>query len=515
MTSERSAVLCAILVSACATFAGSVFTVVPERIGSVYRRGETAKFTCAEVTGKVEVTVSDGCLRKIASRSLLASADRHAELLLSFRDVGERYGAYHVMFLAAGEMHETWCAFLPGARCKPNQFYGTGSHAAHGWGRSEFRYLNLLTEAGIGSVRDDIFIEDWEDGVGGFKMQGKVAAYVREVLSRGMSLNLVLAMRRPYSREKLAPARFARWADFLSQTFRGQRVSFEIWNEPQNFAFKEVYGGTYHGPDAIWIPKFVAFTKCVKKAFAAAKSDNPVLLTAEDYLPALKPMIEMGIAGRGEIISFHPYCHAEVRPERGTWFFDDDGKSIRSLAAAHGGCDRFWATESGWTTVSSTGKVEHAIVGCYPRVTYVEQARYIARMFLIARQIGLERAFQYDFVNDGTNRFYTEDNFGLVNEDYSPKPSYVAVAAQIALMGDATPQGDEGGDHKRLRIYQFRGMDGRPAYAAWAVEGSATMAVPVALESHYGLFDLFGNPLAHPKDGKLTLTEDPIYIMAL
>ena len=503
------------LLGACAPFAGRPFTVVPERIGSVYRRGETAKFTCAEVTGKIEATVSDGWLRKIASRPLLAVADRLAELSLSFRDVGERYGAYHVMFRSADETHETWCAFLPGEQRAPNPFYGTGSHAAHGWGRGEFRYLDLLAEAGIGSVRDDLFIEEWEDGAGGFTVPEKVSAFVRELRVRGIRPNLILAMRRPYTREGLSPERFARWATFLANTFRGQRVSFEIWNEPQNFAFKEVYGGTYHGPDAIWIPEFVAFTKCVKKAFAEAKSDNPVLLTAEDYLPALKPMIEMGIAGKGEIISFHPYCHAEARPERGTWFFDDDGKSIRSLAAAHGGCDRFWATESGWTTVSSTGKVENAFVGCYPRVTYVEQARYIARMFLIARQIGLERAFQYDFVNDGTNRFYTEDNFGLVNEDYSPKPSYVAVAAQIALMGDATPQGDEGGDHKRLRIYRFLGMDGRPAYAAWAVEGSATVAVPAALESHYGLFDLFGNPLAHPKDGKLTLTEDPIYIMAL
>lgn len=505
----------ALAVCVCAPFAGNTFTVEPKRLGSVYRRGETAAFTCAGVVDKVDVTVCDGRLRKIASRVLSVGTDGNACLALSFRDLGERYGAYRVTFRAASETHETWCAFLPGERRAPNPFYGTGSHAAHGWGRGEFRYLDLLAEAGIGSVRDDLFIEEWEDGAGGFTVPEKVSAFVRELRVRGVRPNLILAMRRPYTREGLSPDRFARWATFLANTFRGEGVSFEIWNEPQNFAFKEVYGGTYHGPEAKWIPEFVTFTQRVKEAFKAAKYDNPVLLTAEDYLPALKPMIEMGIAEKGEIISIHPYCHAEARPERGTWFFDDDGQSIRALAAAHGGCDRFWATEAGWTTVSSTGKVEHAFVGGYPRVTYVEQAQYVARMFLIARQLGLERAFQYDFVNDGANRFYTEHNFGLVNEDYSPKPSYVAVAAQIALMGDAVPRGDEGNDRKRLRLYRFQMADGRPAYAAWTVEGAATVTVPSALGLDYGLFDMFGNPLAKPKDGKLALSEEPIYIVSL
>ena len=344
-------------------------------------------------------------------------------------------------------------------------------------------------------------------------MPGNVAAYVRELNGRGIMLNLILGTRRPYTRERIAPERFERWATFLSQAFRGKDVSFEIWNEPQNFAFKEVHGGAYHGPDARWIPEFVTFTRRVKAAFKAANCEHPVLLTAEDYLPALKPMIELGIAEKGEIVSNHPYCYSDPRPERGTWFLDDDGKSFRALAAAHGGCDRFRATEAGWTTVSVTGNVEHAFVGCYPRVTYVEQAQYIIRMFTIARQIGLEQAFQYDFVNDGTNRFYTEHNFGLVNEDYSPKPSYAAVAAHISLLSGMEPKGDEGGARDRLRLYRFQGKDGRLAYVAWAVEGTAKGSIPSVLGSDYKVLDIFGNHLEHPRNGALLLTEVPVYVV--
>ena len=512
MTMTRDVVL---LASGMLALSAGAFSFTPSRFVGVYRDGENASFVSSNVAGSVEVTVCDGWLKPVLCKSLSADAVGVARLSVSFRDVGGRYGAYRVTFRASsGADFETWFAFLPGERQVPVRFYGTGSHAAHGWAHGEFRYLDLLVEAGIGAVRDDLYIEDWEDGAGGFKFPEKVAAYVRELNDRGIQLDCILCIRRPYTREKIDPKRFEHWAKFLTQAFRGKDVSFEIWNEPQNIAFKEVYGGTYHGPDAKWIPEFVTFTKAVKAAFKSAGCSHQVFLTAEDYLPALKPMIEMGIAEKGDIVSIHPYCHSNPRPEKGTWFMDDDGKSFRALAAAHGGCDRFCVTEAGWTTVSVTGKVDHAFVGNYPRVTYVEQAQYIIRMFTIARQIGLEQAFQYDFVNDGTNRFYTEHNFGLVNADYSPKPSYVAVAAHISILRDMEPKGDTGGAHDRLRLYRFQRKDGRLAYAAWAVEGTATTSIPIDLGTNYKMFDLFGNSVCRPRDGTLVLTESPVYLVS-
>ena len=67
------------------------------------------------------------------------------------------------------------------------------------------------------------------------------------------------------------------------------------------------------------------------------------------------------------------------------------------------------------------------IAGGYPKSSYRHQAQYIIRL-LADHGGGHDYMLQYDFMNDGSNRSYTEHNFGLVHEDYSPKPSLMAIA---------------------------------------------------------------------------------------
>ena len=79
---------------------------------------------------------------------------------------------------------------------------------------------------------------------------------------------------------------------------------------------------------------------------------------------------------------------------------------------------------------------------------------------------------------------------------------------------DALGEFDIAGHNDLVNSNGVAMADGRPAYAAWTVEGAATVTVPSALGLDYGLFDMFGNPLAKPKDGKLALSEEPIYIVS-
>jgi hypothetical protein len=68
-------------------------------------------------------------------------------------------------------------------------------------------------------------------------------------------------------------------------------------------------------------------------------------------------MLYGGIARPHNLVSFHPYCHWQPRPENAT-FFKDGGKKMRATAAAApGGVKRFIVTESGWTTYS--GKMKY------------------------------------------------------------------------------------------------------------------------------------------------------------
>ena len=58
------------------------------------------------------------------------------------------------------------------------------------------------------------------------------------------------------------------------------------------------------------------------------------------------------------------------------------------------------------------------------------QAAYLARSFFLARTLPNVRGYWwYDFRNDGTDKHEREHNFGLLRQDYSPKPAYRVLEA--------------------------------------------------------------------------------------
>lgn len=223
-------------------------------------------------------------------------------------------------------------------------------------------------------------------------------------------------------------------------------------------------------------------------------------------------MLQEGIGPAGNVISIHPYCHGQPRPEREV-FLRDGVKELRQTSREHGGPERVVITESGWTTYE--GDIEYLeIVGGYPRSSYMHQAQYIIRMFLTARAVGADYAIQYDFRNDGNRRTHTEHNFGLVHEDYSPKPSLMAVAAMTRILGQGRFLKDLSPDPNKTRAYVFD-VNGKPIVAAYAIEGSARLNLETGV-GEVEIADLMGNrqPLA-TADGalQLDLTETPVYVL--
>ncbi|MBR5838130.1 MAG: hypothetical protein IKZ84_06255, partial [Victivallales bacterium] len=242
--------------------------------------------------------------------------------------------------------------------------------------------------------------------------------------------------------------------------------------------------------------------------------DANIAVCAEDVWPTLKQMVENGIADEKNIISFHPYCHGQPRPER-EMFFNDNGKAMRDVCQKHGGAHQFIITEAGWTTYS--GEMEYlAIAGGYPRSSYVHQAQYTIRMLLSSKANGILYACQYDFKNDGGNRGYTEHNFGLVHEDFSPKPSLTAIATMTRLLEDAQYIDDLSNHPESKRLYHFKDKNMQDVVAAYIIEGEQAVSLPIS--GNTKIIDLQGNPVPTTvKDGMLdvTLTETPIYIYGI
>ncbi len=401
---------------------------------------------------------------------------------------------------------ETWFARLTSAPKKHCPWIGTGIHAGHGWVTYDYRFLDVLDAIGVGIVRDDMSWASFEHEKGVYEVPDAMEAMVNALNAHGIRLNAILNFPNKIYDNPLDPKAFAAWARFMAGHFKGRITTFEIWNEPHNVFFMKHYG------DSLWIGKFVELSRMGAEAIHEADPEVNVALTAEDCPPFLEKMLLQGIATDRDMVSIHPYCHGQPRPEH-EWFFRDDGEFHKGLARRNGGCSRFCVTEAGWTTYQGDMKYLE-VAGGYPRSSYVHQAQYITRMYVLSRQLGLDYACQYDFMNDGTRENYTEHNFGLVHNDLTPKPAASAVAFLARLLGDAEPLGDLSYDPEKFRLYHFRQPDGQNVFFAYAVQDTVDVALPSGWDPRpVRCLDLQGNPAPIPlKENTLTLTELPVYL---
>jgi hypothetical protein len=161
--------------------------------------------------------------------------------------------------------------------------------------------------------------------------------------------------------------------------------------------------------------------------YAAVKSYNSGMLV---YGPALSQGLGLSemvsfISGMSGIASYmdhpsaHPYAAAGGLPA------SNFASNISQLVTEAPG-DAPIFTEMGYYTMPGDGK----------GIDQVTQAKYALRSYLEAWNAGAARAYIYEWVDDGSSSSNSEDNYGLVLSNGTPKPSYTALKNLIALTTD-------------------------------------------------------------------------------
>lgn len=110
-----------------------------------------------------------------------------------------------------------------------------------------------------------------------------------------------------------------------------------------------------------------------------------------------------------------------------------------------------------------------------------EQADYIPRIYLsyLASEGNVERIFIYDMHNDGQEPGEREHNFGLLNWDWSPKPSFYAYQQMTQELG-RSPQlvhRIDSGDVPAMALVFRRAEDGALVLAAWATDHATPFSI--------------------------------------
>jgi hypothetical protein len=119
------------------------------------------------------------------------------------------------------------------------------------------------------------------------------------------------------------------------------------------------------------------------------------------------------------------------------------------------------ATETGYNTAV-------AAQGGHPPVSEAAMARYVPRLLLDNFGAGISRSYLYELLDEGTSVANQEQSFGLVRNDGSTKPAFVAVQNLIAILSDpgaafATPPISIriSGDTTGVTQFAFAKRDGR------------------------------------------------------
>jgi polysaccharide biosynthesis protein PslG len=203
-------------------------------------------------------------------------------------------------------------------------------------------------------------------------------------------------------------AAYARYAAAVVAHFRGHNARFEIWNEPNATKF---------------LPNPSVYPDLLRAALDAIRREdsNAIVSTGGTSgfdFPFLTRMLKSGSAQKASAIAVHPYRSST--PET----LSSDLLLLGNLIErSTGRIMPIWATEWGYASGDSSESHDNG----HSDVARKRQAILAVRECLTVWALNLPVNVWYDLSDDGPNPFNKQDNFGLLNQDISEKPSMKAL----------------------------------------------------------------------------------------
>ena len=317
--------------------------------------------------------------------------------------------------------------------------------------------VQLLQQAGIESVRTDAhwaFLERKRDQL---KVEPHWPKYLAGNEAQGIDSLFILGYGNRFhgdgEKPRSEPVRtaFNRYVAFTAEQFRGRIKHYEIWNEwdvedPVDPQFTADYARLItdaagiirqHDPDAKVLAGAVT-TKGIESGFALR-------------------LIEAGIMQSVDGLSLHPYVHCRRRGENTpeAWIEWLAGVDMELSRAANQPVP-LYLTEMAWPAHQGACGIDETL-----------QAAYLARSFFLARTLANVRGYWwYDLRSDGTDKREREHNFGLLRQDYSPKPAYRVLEAISPIIKDYQFLGRV--EESRNSVLLRFGNDNEQLLVAWS-----------------------------------------------
>jgi hypothetical protein len=318
--------------------------------------------------------------------------------------------------------------------------------------------MPLIARSGAGWIRDDLGWGGMEPKPGNYQIPSKTKNWIHAARRAGLKIDLILAYANSAYADHYDTAAYAKAAGWLARELANDVQAIEILNEPNNFGFRDLYGGQWNGNErngsvSPYLQKYVELLNAAAKEIKLA-NPNMTVIGLGTPAPASFRMLALGLTPQVDGLTDHPYgtqipelipyaATPDILQRDGIATADAKGtfasqvSMFRAQAKKWGATEKLWHTEWGYSTVRARPEKHQQ------DLSEETQAVYILRRILLSNAVGVEHTFIYNFKNDGVDPYSDYENFGLVRNDLSPKQSYFAlqrVAGLLAGMRMATPE---------------------------------------------------------------------------
>jgi hypothetical protein len=295
--------------------------------------------------------------------------------------------------------------------------FGMGAYLGRYHGRELKQMALRAKESGVKWIREDFQWGDIEKEKGKFSwaFTDSVVKIARE---NGISVYAIVAYWPSWTKEytKEGIDDYIAFLKELVSHYKNEIHQWEIWNEPNIFFWQ--------GPEKM-------YAELLMKSYIAIKDMDSTaqvlgISTSGIDFDFIQKMQDL--QAPFDILTIHPYRSKLVESE-----FISELKRASDMVVLPGGKRRpVWITEMGWTTYTPHNNwVQEGFLATPLR----DQAELIVRTYLSCIISGIDpKVFWYDLRNDGTDPHNFEDNIGIMYQDFSPKPAYIAYSTMTRTL---------------------------------------------------------------------------------
>src|SRR5260221_9864242 len=169
--------------------------------------------------------------------------------------------------------------------------------------------MAVIPTPGRGWIRDDLGGSGMDPKPGNYQIPQKKKIGFNAARRGGLKIALTLAYGNPAYADHYDTAAYAKAAGWLAREVANDVQAIEILNEPNNFGFRDIYGGQWNGNEhngsvSPYLQKYVQLLNAAAKEIKLA-NPNMTVIGLGAPAPASFRMLALGLAPQVDGLTDH------------------------------------------------------------------------------------------------------------------------------------------------------------------------------------------------------------------